>query len=138
MKVLSIKAYHSIPHLPKSRMGRAEKVVDYNKVRMLTQECLHDGDRVIVQEKLDGSCVCAYRKGDRILALGRESDLASESPNEGRQLWSIWWLERGDRSLFMAKYVQPEKIDGCYLAENTHNSTLWNWHPHLKLWHEYA
>jgi len=76
-KILSIKAYNSIPHLPGSRLGESERKIDQNKVRMLTSESVNDTDIVIVQEKLDGSCVCAYRRNGEVLALGRDGDLAS-------------------------------------------------------------
>ena len=59
-KILSTKVYDSIPHLPGSRIGLSEKTVDRNKARMLTSQAINDSDLVIVQEKLDGSCVCVY------------------------------------------------------------------------------
>ena len=113
-KILPAKAYHSIPHLPGSRTGPSDKTIDANKSRMLTQQQLKESDKVIVQEKLDGSCVCAYRRGDEVLALGREGDLASESPNTSRQLWSEW-VEL-QQSRFLELLMEGERVCGEWLA----------------------
>lgn len=113
-KILSIKAYNSIPHLPGSRLGESERKIDQNKVRMLTSESVNDTDIVIVQEKLDGSCVCAYRRNGEVLALGRDGDLASESPNYSRQLWSDWVDDNQDR--FLKILSEGERICGEWLA----------------------
>lgn len=37
--------------------------------------------------------------------------------------------ERKNRVLFLAKYVRPDKIDGCYLPEETGKEPIWNWYP---------
>jgi hypothetical protein len=231
VKVLTHKAYPSIPHLPESRLGVSDKHIDAPRALMLTQQSRHDTDRVVVQEKLDGSCVCVYRFNDKIFALGKDGDLAECSPNASRQLWAnwvlehkerflrlldngervcgewlamvhgtryhnirepfvvfdlfdtenralsyemlharvtqhhfetptllhngdvcsveqalanldkkhypsldmpegaIWRLERNNRVLFRAKYVRPDKIDGCYLSEKTGQPSLWHWQP---------
>ncbi len=231
-KILSTKAYMSILHMPGSRLGESEKTIDQHRFKLLTESQQHSTDTIIVQEKLDGSCVCAYRKGNEIFALGRAVDLANESPNESRRLWAewveinksrflqllengeracgewlamahgtryellhepfvlfdifdrknqamslqrmkerafgqefilpkilhcgapikldealiklnnnghhgaldraeglIWRLERNDKVLFRAKYVDKNKVDGCYLTEVTGNPIVWNWRP---------
>ncbi|MDA9003883.1 RNA ligase family protein [bacterium] len=228
-RVLPKKAYSAIPHIRGSRLGKSERCIDENKRRMLTETVKNVDDLIIVQEKLDGSCVCAYRKGNEIVAVGREGDLAQVSPNESRRLWAdwveqneqrfldllkpgeravgewlamahgtrytlehepfvlfdlfssdnveiaydalsarastqlftlpklihsggpcslvdaisilgdgyhgaidraeglVWRLERNGRVLFKAKYVSPEKVDGCLLTEVTGNPSVWNW-----------
>lgn len=113
-KILPTKAYNSIPHLPGSRLGESERTIDANKVRMLTMQSMKGSDVVIIQEKLDGSCVCAYRRGNEILALGRDGDLASESPNYSRQLWSNWVDDHKDR--FIDVLEDGERICGEWLA----------------------
>ena len=113
-RILPVKAYHSIPHLPDSRKGESDKNVDRNKARMLTVEKIRPSDVVIVQEKLDGSCVCAYRRNDRIIALGRAGDLASESPNIGRKMWAEWVEENELRFLDVLR--PGERIVGEWLA----------------------
>jgi hypothetical protein len=72
------------------------------------------GTTVIVQEKLDGSCVCAARVGDRILALGRDGRLAERSSNEGRRRWATWVEAHHER--FLAVLRPGERLIGEWLA----------------------
>lgn len=55
-KPLKMKAYGSIGHLPNSRMGPADHHVHEGQAVICTQKP-RKGDRVIVSEKLDGSCM---------------------------------------------------------------------------------
>lgn len=84
------KAYGSIGHLPGSRTGPGDHHLDPGQAALLTSRPLAPGAEVLVQEKLDGSCVRAARVGDQILALGRDGSPADSSPNEGRRLWARW------------------------------------------------
>ncbi|MBU6954994.1 nucleotidyl transferase AbiEii/AbiGii toxin family protein [Hahella sp. HN01] len=113
-KLLPYKAYTSIPHLPGSRTGPADKHIDANKAEMLTSRQRYPDDVVIVQEKLDGSCVAALRTDDRVLALGRDGDLADESPNPARRLWAEWVEEHQSR--FLDVLEPGERLVGEWLA----------------------
>ncbi|WLQ17197.1 nucleotidyl transferase AbiEii/AbiGii toxin family protein [Hahella aquimaris] len=113
-KLLPYKAYTSIPHLPGSRTGLADKHIDVNKADMLTSRQRYPDDVVIVQEKLDGSCVAALRTDDRVLALGRDGDLADESPNPARRLWAEWVEEHQAR--FLDVLEPGERLVGEWLA----------------------
>lgn len=41
----------------------------------------------------------------------------------------VWRVERKSQFDFLAKYVRPEKVDGCYLPEISGNPPVWNWRP---------
>jgi hypothetical protein len=41
---------------------------------------------------------------------------------------AVWRVERRGEYDFMAKYVRPEKVDGCYLPEQG-GAECWNWRP---------
>lgn len=105
--------YGKIPHLPGSRTGPADRHAPPGWSRVCTVEA-GGGQTVVVEEKLDGSCVCAARIGDEVLALGREGRRASESPNEGRRLWAAW-VER-HRERFLAVLRPGERLIGEWLA----------------------
>jgi hypothetical protein len=45
---------------------------------------------VIVQEKLDGTCVAIVREQGKLVARGREGRLAAESQNDGRRMFAAW------------------------------------------------
>jgi len=114
-KILATKAYHTIHHLPTSRLGSSERCISDHQYKLLTDKAYQqEGNEVIVQEKLDGSCVCAYRKDDQLFALGRAGDLAENSPNESRRLWAAWLLQNEDR--FMAVLNNGERLCGEWLA----------------------
>lgn len=106
------KAYDSIPHLPGSRAG-GDRHLAHRQADRLTLEAPR-GFTVVVQEKLDGSCVAAARIGDEVLALGRAGDLAAESRNEGRRLWAAWVAEHQDR--FLSVLRPGERLAGEWLA----------------------
>jgi len=92
------RLYASIPHLPGSRAA-ADKVLSAAQARRCLDASAARGDEtVIVQEKLDGSCVAVVRgEGGRLEARGREGRLAAESPNEGRRLFAAWLRENEAR-----------------------------------------
>jgi len=41
----------------------------------------------------------------------------------------IFRLEREGKLLFRAKYVDLDKVDGCFLTENSGKPEMWNWQP---------
>ncbi len=90
---LGRKAYFKIAHLPGSRTGSSDRTTPPE----LAERCLvaaRPGEEVLVQEKLDGSCVAVARLGDAMLALGREGTLAACSQNPGRRMFAAWLEQR--------------------------------------------
>ena len=113
-RIQNWKAYDSIPHLPESRTGPADRHIPTNKAEMLTSLRRNTCDEVFVQEKLDGSCVAVAKVDGEIHALGREGSLASESLNAGRRLWAEWVeLNKNRFDLILA---ENERIVGEWLA----------------------
>jgi hypothetical protein len=71
----------------------------------MTQEA-KAGDVIVVQEKLDGTCVVIVREDHQLSAYGREGGLCSQSPNDNRRAFASWleqnkprfsWLAEGER-----------------------------------------
>ncbi|MDY7232563.1 RNA ligase family protein [Hyalangium rubrum] len=108
------KAYGSIPHLPGSRTGPADRHLAPGLARRCTDTARDGAEHVVVLEKLDGSCVAAARLGDTLVALGREGRLAAHSPNEARRLWAAWVAANADR--FLAILQPGERLVGEWLA----------------------
>ena len=79
MKPLAKKAYGSIPHLPGSRLGTGEYCITEGQAKIATECARDEHDRIIVQEKLDGSNVAVAKKEGKIIALNRAGYLASSS-----------------------------------------------------------
>ena len=90
MKPLERKAYGSIPHLPKSRLGPGDHYIHPGQEVILTEKPRDRHDRIIVTEKLDGSCVAVARKDGQLLALARSGYLAQTSPYQHLQHFAVW------------------------------------------------
>lgn len=83
------KLYGKIPHLPGSRLGPSDRTAD----AALAARCAgpgRRGDRVIVSEKLDGSCVAIVREADGVVAYGRDGAPCAASRNDGRRAFAAW------------------------------------------------
>lgn len=97
IKPLGAKAYGSIPHLPNSRMGPADHHCHDGQFVICCQKVRDKHDRIIVTEKLDGSCVSVANVDGEILAIGRAGYLANSSPYEHVLQFSAWVDENKQR-----------------------------------------
>jgi hypothetical protein len=107
-----VTLYPSIPHLPGSRTAGDHAIGDAEARRCTEAE--KPGDVVIVEEKLDGSCVAIVRDQGKLHARGRDGSDAAASPNEGRRLFARWVAENTARLLPMLE--DGEHIAGEWLA----------------------
>ena len=114
-KPLGGKAYGSIPHLPGSRRGPADKGLSDQQAALLTVKTRDRHDVVIVQEKLDGSNVGAARIDGQIVALTRAGYEAISSPFPQHHAWHRWAMRNADR--FMALLADGERVMGEWLMQ---------------------
>jgi hypothetical protein len=84
-KPLNRKCYGSIGHLPNSRMGPSDSCVAEGQAKIATIKKRDRHDTIIVQEKLDGSCVGVAKMNGVLLALTKKGYLASTSRFEMHQ-----------------------------------------------------
>lgn len=110
---LGKKAFPKIPHLPGSRTGASDRVAPPELSRRCTERATK-GDVIVVQEKLDGSCVAVTKLDGAIVALGREGWRASESQNPGRQMFHRWVTAHAAR--FSEVLGEREWLVGEWLA----------------------
>lgn len=96
-KPLGRKAYGSIPHLPKSRLGPGDHYIHPGQETILTSKARDRHDRIIVTEKLDGSNVAVARHEGNLIALARSGYLAQSSPYEHLQHFAVWVRQNADR-----------------------------------------
>lgn len=113
LRVLNQKAYNRIGHLPGSKSRTADKHIHIRESARLLEACPPDCE-VIVQEKLDGSCVAVYRRGREILPLGREGDITYGSRNQSRRMWADWVKIHKD--LFLDILRDGEWLCGEWMA----------------------
>lgn len=101
-----MRLFPRIGHLPGSRAAADDRHADPAlAVRCTTRG--HVGDRVIVSEKLDGTCVTIGREGGAVVARGREGGRCDASPNVGRRAFAAWVASQPAR---WAALVEGERL----------------------------
>lgn len=111
-KPLGGRAYGSIPHLPGSRRGPG----DYGLTEQQAAPFVATPRRgwlVVVQEKLDGSNVCAAHHDGAILALTRAGYHAETSPYPQHHAWARFVAHHEAR--FRALLAPGERACGEWL-----------------------
>ncbi len=114
-KPLGRKSYGSIGHLPNSRLGPADHCITGGQAAICTLKARDKHDTVIVQEKLDGSCVAVAMVDGRLHALGRAGWPAVSSKYEQHRLFDRWVFENHDR--FASVLREGERIVGEWMAQ---------------------
>ncbi|MBK9033010.1 MAG: hypothetical protein IPL61_17360 [Myxococcales bacterium] len=113
-----MRLYARIPHLPGSRVGPAERYAGPAFIARVTAAATED-DRVIVTEKLDGSCVALVGTAAGVEARGRDGGLCAASRNDGRRAFAAWATAR---SAVLAVHLAPGErlmIEWLALAHGT-------------------
>lgn len=109
---LGAKSYGRMHHLPGSRLGPAERHLPAALATRLTISP-QPGDRVWVQEKLDGTNVAVARIGDELVALTRAGYRAADSRRLQGRLFDAWTQEH--RARFLDVLRPGERVVGEWL-----------------------
>ncbi len=75
---------------------------------------LPKGDRLIVQEKLDGSNVGVCKVGGRVIAINRSGWTCADSPHEQHRMFDRWVQQRAER--FDTVLEEGWRVCGEWLA----------------------
>lgn len=114
-KPLGGKSYGHIPHFPGSRMGPGDHKCSPGQLRIATEKARDRHDRIIVQEKLDGSNVGVARIDGVIVPLTRAGYVADTSPYEQHWRFGEWVYANQDR--FLAALQDGERLCGEWLMQ---------------------
>src|SRR5438552_14984978 len=114
-KPLGGRAYGHIPHLPGSRMGPGDHHCHQGQAQICTTRARDRYDLIIVQEKLDGSCVSVARIEGTIVPLTRAGYRAETSLYKQHHLFAHWVYENADR--FLSILAEGERLCGEWLAQ---------------------
>lgn len=114
-KPLGGKAYGSIGHLPNSRLGPGDHSVHAGQGVICCEKARDKHDRIIVQEKLDGSCVSVALVNGKILPLTRAGYHADTSPYQQHHMFADWVVANELR--FRDILSDGERICGEWLAQ---------------------
>lgn len=121
-KPLGMKCYGSIGHLPLSRLGPADRHVPQGQADICLVKTRDKHDKVIVQEKLDGSCTGVALVNDVIIPLVRSGYPAISSPYLQHHLFHDWVISHQDA--FRHVLQEGERIVGEWCAQA--HSTIYN------------
>lgn len=125
VKPLGRKTYGSIGHLPCSRMGHGDHAVHLWQANICTENVRDKYDRIIVQEKLDGSCCSVAMIGGQLHALGRAGWPAVSSKYIQHRMFHDWVMDHS--STFFAVLKEGERLVGEWLAQ-AHSTRYELWH----------
>lgn len=114
-KPLGGKSYGHIPHFPGSRMGPGDHKCSDGQLRIATEKARDRHDRIIVQEKLDGSNVGVARIDGVIVPLTRAGYIADTSPFEQHWRFGEWVYANQDR--FLAVLRDGQRLCGEWLMQ---------------------
>ena len=115
MKPLGIKNYGSIGHLPGSRLGPGDHHVHDGQGLICTEKARDRHDRIIVQEKLDGSNVGIGKIGGAIVPVTRAGWRAESSPFEQHHFFAAWVARHWSRWNDLLE--EGERLCGEWLAQ---------------------
>lgn len=115
MKILEGKNYGSICHIQGSRMGIGDRKINDGMQRIATERARDKYDRVIIQEKLDGTNAGVVRIDDKIYPVQRSGYLASTSPYLQHQLFADWVYFHQSR--FLEVLSEGERLCGEWLIQ---------------------
>lgn len=122
MKPLGQKAYGSIPHLSKSRLGDGDHHCEIGQEKIATETPRDKFDLIIVQEKLDGSNCSVAKINGEIIALTRAGYIAESSPYELHHYFAKWVKKEETR--FEKLLNEGERVVGEWLLQA--HSTRYN------------
>jgi len=115
IKPLGKRAYGSIPHLPGSRRGPADKGLSDHQSAILTDKARDRHDVIIVQEKMDGSNVSVAKINGLIVPLIRAGYHAATSHYQQHHVFAEWVFER--MKVFDDLLNEGERVIGEWLME---------------------
>lgn len=112
-KPLGHKNYGHIAHIPGSRIGPGDHKCSDGQKRIACEKVRDKYDRIIVQEKLDGSNVGVALKNGVIIPLTRAGYWAHTSPYRMHHIFESWVYENEER--FKAVLREGERLCGEWL-----------------------
>lgn len=115
MKPTGGKNYGSIGHLPESRLGPADHSITEGQAFICCVKKRDKHDRIIVQEKLDGSNVGVAKVDGNLYPLTRAGYVADTSPYEQHHVFHQWALANAER--FDAMLNDGERAVGEWLHQ---------------------
>jgi len=109
------KNYGSIGHLPDSRLGPSDHKITEGQASICCVKKRDKHDRIVVQEKLDGSNVGVAKVDGQLYPLTRAGYIANTSPYEQHHKFHEWAVQNSDR--FDALLGERERAVGEWMYQ---------------------
>jgi len=109
------KNYGSIGHLPNSRLGPGDHKVPDGMAAICCEKKRDKHDKIIIQEKLDGSNVGVAKVEGKLYPLARAGYVANTSPYEQHHKFYEWAIENAER--FDSLLSEGERAVGEWLCQ---------------------
>jgi len=113
-KPLGGRAYGSIPHLPGSRLGIGDHHITEGQANIATVK-KRKGDFIIVQEKVDGTCMSIAKINGKIIPLTRRGHLANTSKQVQHHAFHLWVMKKDNIKRFDAILEEGERLCGEWI-----------------------
>jgi len=107
------KAYGSIPHLIGSQ-ANGDKFVSIGQHNIATKKPRDNHDKIIVQEKPDGSMCAILRKYDHLIPIGRNGHFCEDSPHLQHRIFHQWVMQHYEKFDFLK---DGERLCGEWLIQ---------------------
>ena len=91
------RCYGRIPHLPGSQMTSDDRKAEDWQVHICCEKLRDTKDHVVVQEKLDGSCMAVMKKNGEIIPMARSGNRAAVSRYKQHRFFHKWVYENLER-----------------------------------------
>ncbi|HEX3626455.1 MAG TPA: RNA ligase family protein [Verrucomicrobiae bacterium] len=91
------RIYPRIPHLPGSKMTTSDQEAEAWQIRACCRSLRSAKDRVVVQEKLDGSCMAVAKIRGEITPMARSGNRAAISRYEQHRVFHKWVYQNLER-----------------------------------------
>lgn len=113
MKPLRGKAYGSIPHLIGSKLGPGDHHVHEGQHKICTEKLRDKKDRLLVQEKYDGTNVSVAKIHGEIVPLVRRGYTAESSPFKQHHIFAEW--VKRQNTMFQCLLDDGDRLCGEWL-----------------------
>lgn len=114
-KPLGKNAYGSIPHLPGSKTGPADRTITQGQADIIFKKRRDEHDKIYAQLKLDGSCVSVAKIEGEIVALTRAGYTAISSPHDMHHVFNDWVEQNKHKFSFLQ---DGERLCGEWLHQS--------------------
>lgn len=101
MKPFPWKNYGSIGHLPNSKLGPSDSSIPLGQAKICLEKKRDNKDKIIIQEKLDGTNVGVARLDGKLFPINRSGHLCVDAPRKMHRMFHDWVMSNQSKFDFL-------------------------------------